>query len=307
LKNQALAVIIILVVMSSAGVGYFGGVVSRTAPPPATNSTTTVTTFPTTFGNGEYLDNGVLYEERSVNISALTNGTVTNFSYVNFTFIKSGSGKGNETLVTFNVRPSVESLGNWTQDLNATIPPVTNVNPTITLTKQVDPSAGIMLVSNYIDASTSVFLLVASPPSDSQPRFPPPHPVTITKSMGYWNFTIYLNATTITKGQTVNETYTLTNVSGEALGISVTAPLCNPIIYTLGGRVVWAYTPLQVGGGGQYPSGKGLSGTVEIPSSNLQARQVYILSTNPSFGPFTNGQTSWGPYLEVNATISVTQ
>jgi hypothetical protein len=126
----------------------------------------------------------------------------------------------------------------------------------------------------------------------------------ISRSIRYWNFKVVLNPTVVAKGQEINETFSLTNVSGGPLHLGVTSPLCNPAIYTIEGKLLWIYERPEVQAAGDYENGTGPGDSVNVPTSELEPGQNYVLSTFPLAGV---GNQNLGPYLEINATLEIIQ
>ncbi len=65
------------------------------------------------------------------------------------------------------------------------------------------------------------------------------------KVSGAWNYTIMLNSTTVARGETIQLSANLSNVSNENQVVTIGRPTILVSVNRLNGGTIWAYQPLQ--------------------------------------------------------------
>jgi hypothetical protein len=125
------------------------------------------------------------------------------------------------------------------------------------------------------------------------------------KSDGAWRFSVTVNGTTVYRGETVQLSANLTNISGRNQVIFNRFPQAYVAIVYLNRSLAWAYQPPSA----TWPNVTILAGesntfTVNVPTSNLYVKNSYILLSQPSASNYPS-DIPIGNGLGINITFSV--
>lgn len=113
-------------------------------------------------------------------------------------------------------------------------------------------------------------------------------PLRITEAFdfgsGAWNFTVSINATSVVRGQTIRLTASLTNAGGNETVSQLVQPYINPEVVAPNGTIVWQWNaPQSIISNDIFPGGQTISQVVDVPTSELQTNQGYLLSVAPLY------------------------